>query len=193
MDMIKLDILAIGSLRRDEDGKVFDAHSSSVLIRTDERMIVVDTSTPYMKPAIKTSLKQIGVFAKDVDTVVLTHSHHDHVGNNGMFDNADILMHPSEHSEVPGAKPFEAGRELVPGVRIVHTPGHTKGSISVFVEADQKYAIAGDAVPGYGNYEKMVPPAINIDKDLALESIKLITKYADVIIPGHDPPFLVNR
>ena len=190
--MIKLDVLAIGSFQRDENGNVFDAHSSSVLIRTDERVIVVDTSTPYMKPAMKTSFKQIGVFPKDVDTIILTHSHYDHVGNNNMFENAAILMHPEEHGAVNGAKPLDADKELVPGVRIIHTPGHTKGSISVLVKADQKYVIAGDAIPKHGNYEKMVPPAINIDKELAMESIKMITKYADVIIPGHDPPFLVN-
>jgi glyoxylase-like metal-dependent hydrolase (beta-lactamase superfamily II) len=191
--MIKLDVLAIGSFQRDDSGKVFDAHSSSVLIRTDERMIVVDTSTSYMKPAIKTSFKQIGVFPKDVDTVVLTHSHHDHTGNNDMFENAAILMHPEEQSTVAGAKPLEADKELAPGVKIVHTPGHTRGSISVFVKADQKYAIAGDAIPKHGNYEKMAPPAINIDEHLAIESLKIITKYADVIIAGHDPPFLVKR
>ena len=190
--MIKLDVLAIGSFQRDENGNVFDAHSSSVLIRTDERVIVVDTSTPYMKPAMKTSFKQIGVFPKDVDTIILTHSHYDHVGNNNMFENAAILMHPEEHGAVNGAKPLDADKELVPGVRIIHTPGHTKGSLSVLVKADQKYVIAGDAIPKHGNYEKMVPPAINIDKELAMESIKMITKYADVIIPGHDPPFLVN-
>jgi len=191
--MIKLDVLAIGSFQRDEEGRVFDAHSSSVLIRTDERMIVVDTSTPYMKPAIKTAFKQIGVLPKDVDTVILTHSHHDHVGNNGMFENAVILMHPDESGSVSGAKPLKTDTEIIPGVKIVHTPGHTSGSISVFVKADMKYVIAGDAIPKYGNYEKMVPPAINIDKELALESIKMITKYADVIVPGHDPPFIVNR
>ena len=191
--MIKLDVLAIGSFQRDEEGRVFDAHSSSVLIRTDERMIVVDTSTPYMKPALKTSFKQIGVLPKDVDTVILTHSHSDHVGNNGMFENADILMHPDELGGVRDAKPLAVGTDLIPGVKIVHTPGHTSGSISVFVSADMKYAIAGDAIPKHGNYEKMVPPAINIDKELALESIKMITKYADVIVPGHDPPFIVNR
>ena len=191
--MIKLDVLAVGSFQRDPEGKVFDAHSSSVLIRTDERMIVVDTSTPYMRPAIKLSFKQIGVFPKDVDTVVLTHTHFDHVGNNGMFENAEILVHPDEHGRIDGAKPLDTDKELANGVRIVHTPGHTQGSISVFVKADKKYAIAGDAIPKYGNYERMVPPAININEKAALESIKLITKYADVIIPGHDPPFIVKR
>ncbi|MCL2148361.1 MAG: MBL fold metallo-hydrolase [Methanomassiliicoccaceae archaeon] len=191
--MIKLDVLAIGSFQRDPEGRVFDAHSSSVLIRAGERTIVVDTSTAYMRPAIKMSFKQIGVFPKDVDTVVLTHSHYDHTGNNDMFEGAEILMHPDEHGRIDGAGPAEPGKELAPGVRVVHTPGHTKGSISVFVEADVRYAVAGDALPKHGNYERMTPPAINIDAEAALESLKLITRYADVVIPGHDPPFLVER
>jgi len=191
--MIKLDVLAIGNFQRDEKGNVFDAFSSSVLIRADERMIVVDTSTEYMRPAIKTAFKQIGVFMKDVDTIILTHSHHDHVGNNGMFENAAVMMHPDEHGTVSGAIPLETDKELVPGVRVVHTPGHTAGSVSVFVKADQRYVIAGDALPKYGNFERMIPPRINIDERLAVESIKMITRYADVIIPGHDPPFLTKR
>jgi glyoxylase-like metal-dependent hydrolase (beta-lactamase superfamily II) len=191
--MIKLDVLTIGSFQRDADGNVFDAHSTSALIRTDERMIVVDTSTPYMKPAIKTSFKQIGVFPKDVDTVILTHSHYDHTGNNDMFENADILIHQDEKGAVSGAKPLGTDTELAPGVMVVHTPGHTAGSVSVFIKADQKYVVAGDALPRYGNFEKMTPPGINIDPALALESIKRITRYADVIIPGHDPPFLTKR
>jgi glyoxylase-like metal-dependent hydrolase (beta-lactamase superfamily II) len=191
--MIKLDVLAIGDFKRDENGKVYDAYSSSVLIRTEDRMIVVDTSTEYMRPAIKIAFKQIGVFPKDVDTIVLTHSHYDHVGNNDMFENAQILMHPDEHGCVSGVKPLDTDKELAPGIRIVHTPGHTKGSISVFVKADQRYVIAGDALPKHGNYEKMVPPRINIDEKLAMESIKMIIRYADVIMPGHDSPFLTKR
>ncbi|MDR0309377.1 MAG: MBL fold metallo-hydrolase [Candidatus Methanoplasma sp.] len=192
-DMIKLDVLAIGNFQRDAEGKVFDAHSSSVLIRTDERMIVVDTSTKYMRPAIKTSFKQIGVLPKDVDTVVLTHSHYDHIGNNDMFESAEILVHPDEHGRVEGTKPLETDKELAPGVRTLHTPGHTRGSVSVVVKADITYVVAGDAIPKHKNYEKMAPPAINIDPILAMESIKLIARYADVIIPGHDPPFLTGR
>ncbi|MDR3075421.1 MAG: MBL fold metallo-hydrolase [Candidatus Methanoplasma sp.] len=191
--MIQLDVLAVGSLRRDCEGRITDVHSSSVLIRADGRMIVADTSTEYMRPAIKTAFRQIGVFPKDVDTVILTHSHRDHAENNDMFGNAEILMHPDEYGNIKHAKPIGVGSDIVPGVRVVHTPGHTAGSISIFVEADRRYVIAGDAIPRYTNYEKMVPPAVNTDPVLAMESIKLITKYADIIIPGHDPPFPVER
>ncbi|MDR1405159.1 MAG: MBL fold metallo-hydrolase [Candidatus Methanoplasma sp.] len=190
--MIRLDVLAVGSLRRDGEGKILDAHSSSVLIRSGESTVVADTGTEYMRPAIKTSFRQIGIFPRDVDTVVLTHSHSDHTGNIGMFEGADILIHEDECMNVPGSRPVDLDRELAPGVRAVHTPGHTSGSVSIFIEADKRYVIAGDAVPTRSNCEKMLPPAVNIDPDLALESIKRITKYADVIIPGHGPPFPVK-
>ena len=53
--MIKLDILAVGSLKRDEDGSILEAHSTSTMIRTDDRIIVVDTSSKFLRPAIKIS------------------------------------------------------------------------------------------------------------------------------------------
>lgn len=64
--------------------------------------------------------------------------------------------------------------------------------MSVFVEADRRYVIAGDAIPMENNFRKMVPPAINCDAEEALQSIKKIKRYADVIIPGHGFPFMAR-
>lgn len=74
----------------------------------------------------------------------------------------------------------------------MHTPGHTKGSMSVFIKSERKYVIAGDAIPTENNFRRMVPPATNYDKDLALQSIKMIKGYADVVIPGHGNPFMAR-
>jgi len=191
--MVNVDILAIGNFERDENGDVFNAHSTSTLIRSEDKMIVVDTSTEYMRPAIKTSFKQIGVFPKDVNIVVLTHLHHDHVGNNDMFPNAEIMVHSAEENEISTARTFDKDIQLTKEVRLVHTPGHTKGSTSVFIDGEIRYAIAGDAIPRQGNYEKMFPPFVNYDEKVALESIKSISKYAEIIVPGHDPPFATRR
>jgi glyoxylase-like metal-dependent hydrolase (beta-lactamase superfamily II) len=59
------------------------------------------------------------------------------------------------------------------------------------VQADRRYVIAGDALPTEENYVKNVPPGINYDPDLAMESIKRIVGYADVVVPGHGLPFSV--
>ena len=185
-----LDVLAIGYLIRDETGKILQAHSTSTLIRTDDRLIVVDTSSKEMRPALRIALKQIGVFAKDVDTVVLTHNHNDHTANCDMFPNAKVLIHSGEDHPRRGAEVVDGDMSLAKGIELRHTPGHSWDSMSVFVEGpDRKYVIAGDAIPLEDNFRKNVPPALHVCKDLAMKSLKTIADYADVIIPGHGGPF----
>lgn len=190
--MISLDILTIGNLVRDQEGNIIEANSTSTLIRTDDMNIVVDTSSRERKANLKTAFKQLMVLPKDVDAVVLTHTHSDHVGNNDMFPNAKFIVHSGEKGQIKDARIIDNDLELTKGVRLVHTPGHTHGSISVFIDSELKYVIAGDAVPLKDNYLKMVPPRLNYDAKLALESLKKITSYADMVIPGHDYPFMTK-
>ncbi|MFA7186384.1 MAG: MBL fold metallo-hydrolase [Victivallales bacterium] len=188
--MTVLDVMAIGILERDPNGKVTKADSTCTLVRTSEKTILVDTSTEYLWPMIEISFEQIGLRLKDVDTVVLTHMHRDHTENLNKFTDAKIYVHEGEKSNIPGAISVTGDEyRLDPDVLLVHTPGHTKGSMSVFVDADLKYAIAGDAIPTKNNLLKMTPPASNYDEELALESIKKIKGYADIVIPGHGSPF----
>ena len=190
--MVKLDILAVGNLERDDDGNILQAHSTSTLIRSGDRLIVVDTSSRYLRPALKNSFRELGVFMKDVDTVILTHSHSDHIENLDLFPNAKVYLHAGGE-EVPFKhETVTEGIEIAEGVRLVHTPGHTPDSMSVFVKADRNYAVAGDAVPLEDNIRKKVPPRLNYDPDLAMQSIKSIVRFADVIVPGHGFPFMTT-
>ena len=191
--MIRLEVLAIGRLERDAEGKIVNADSTCTMIKTDNGIIVVDPSTNYMRPMIKKSLVQAGVYFGDVSAVVLTHTHSDHIQNLSLFLKAAIYVHGDEDISIEGAIVIkEEEFQLVPGVRLVHTPGHTRGSMSVFVEADRRYVIAGDAIPTEDNFRKMAPPAINCDAEEALQSIKKIKRYADVVIPGHGFPFMAR-
>jgi glyoxylase-like metal-dependent hydrolase (beta-lactamase superfamily II) len=189
--MIQLDILAVGDLQRDDDGSILKADSTSVLIRTPDRTIVVDPSTKYLKPSVRTSFRQIGVFPKEVDTVVLTHTHRDHIENLDMYPKAKVYVHAGSDVPIPGAIVIdESDYRLCDGVRLVHTPGHCPEQMSVFVDADRRYVIAGDAIPLEDNFFKNLPPRLNTDPELALKSIKRIREYADVVIPGHGFPFM---
>lgn len=191
--MIKLDLLAVGNLKKNDDGIVTKADATCTLIKTDDGIIVVDPSTIFLKPIIKKSFMQIGIYPKEVGFVVLTHVHQDHMENLSMFPNATVYVHEGEDMEVPGATVInEKEFQLMPGIRLVHTPGHTKGSMSVFVEAERKYVVAGDAIPTENNFRRMSPPSTNYDEDLALQSIKMIKRYADVVIPGHGFPFMTR-
>lgn len=188
--MIRLNTLVVGSLFRAKDGSVLEAHSTSTLIRTDDRFIIVDTSTRKFKPELKTSLKCIGIRASDVDTIVLTHSHHDHVENIDMFPNAKIMIHAGDNDFFREAEIIEKDTLIAKGVELRYTPGHSWDSMSVFVDGyNGKYVIAGDAIPLEDNFKKNIPPMIHVCKDAAVKSIKTISNYANVIVPGHGAPF----
>ncbi|HUL39986.1 MAG TPA: MBL fold metallo-hydrolase [Methanomassiliicoccales archaeon] len=182
----KVDVLCEGMIRR--DGKVvLEARSSSTLVRTGSHIIVVDTSSSSNRQKLISALDSLKVRPEDVDILVITHDHHDHRENNDLFANAKVIMFSSE----PQKEDEES--QIDPTARLVRTPGHTPGSVSLFVEAERKYAIVGDALPIRDNYLKWVPPGVNYDPEKALRSMKRIADWADVVVPGHDAPFEVRR
>ena len=194
--MNSIDVLVLGYLERFEDGSVNlkETWSTSSLIRTDDgHVIVVDTSSDFMRSPIKSAFKQIGkIFPDDVDMVVLTHCHTDHIGNVSLFKNAAVYVHEGEECTIPNAKIVKEDTEIAKGVRLVHTPGHSDGSMSVFVEADRRYAIVGDAAPLKDNFTKRIIPALHTDAEAARASLENIAEWADVVVPGHDKPFKVR-
>ena len=191
MTEIVVEILCNGRIRKVED-VLIEAHSSVSLIRLESLNIIVDTSTREYRGKILAALDHLGIGCDEVDIVVNTHLHHDHIANNDLFPNATLIAHVSEG---PSKKYRTVGgdHELGRGVRLIHTPGHTPGSSSVFVESPVRYVIAGDALPTHENYLKWVPPRLNYDPDLALASMNEIVAFADIVVPGHGAPFKIDR
>jgi len=173
-------LLKPGSMQRDESGKILDARSSVTLIVSGTRRIVVDTGLKGEELQILKALAGLGFRPEEIDTVVNTHSHPDHCGNNHLFSRAKILV-PKE------------GETIAPGVWAMETPGHSLDSISVVVESFEIAVMAGDALPTLGNFKKNVPPALHVDRALAVASMAKIASVADVVVPGHDLPFSIPK
>ncbi|MBC7108260.1 MAG: MBL fold metallo-hydrolase [Methanomassiliicoccales archaeon] len=186
-----VEILCEGMIRK-AGGFVVEAHSSSILVYNDEMRAIVDTSSSAYREKLLSSLRNLGIGCNEIDVVVVTHLHHDHTGNNDLFARARFIAHANEYPPDHYMK-ISSDVDLFEGVHIVHTPGHTRGSISVFVESESRVAIVGDALPTRDNYAKWLPPAIHYDASEALESIKRIVGFADLVIPGHDRPFKIDR
>ncbi len=117
-------------------------------------------------------LEQVGLNPADIDMVFITHMHADHVNGavretNGelalTFPNARYLMRsaewhrfdnqPKSRASVADAlnllehriKFAEEGEEIVPGVMVLATPGHTAGHASLLVTAgEERVIILGD-------------------------------------------------
>ncbi len=187
-------LLKPGSILRDESGRILDARSSVTLIISGSRKIVVDTGLEGEEEHILKALAGLRLTPEEIDSVVNTHSHPDHCGNNHLFSRAEIL--------VLALAPQDR-KKIGPGVWAMATPGHTLDSLSVVVGSTSQavkiaktppiIVIAGDALPTFGNFQKNIPPALHVDRDLAVSSMKKIIALADIVVPGHDFPFSVCK
>ncbi len=180
-------ILCDGWLVR-EGGVVTDASSTVTMLETDVGIVLVDTGSRSCADKLWEALSAIGTRKKDVSYVVNTHLHMDHCGANDMFPDAVFYAHGLEDPPI-GTRKVSSETRLAHGVRIVPTPGHTRGSVSVFVESDRRYAVCGDAIPTKANYDAHLPPAVHFDRAVALLSMDVILGWARTVVPGHDPAF----
>jgi N-acyl homoserine lactone hydrolase len=167
---------------------------------------------------ITEALAGIGLAPKEIDLVIFTHLHWDHCANLKAFVNAKLIVHKTElefaldplppyyrsyESAALGLSPPFAGvefeqvhgeKEILPGIAVFPTPGHSPGHQSVTVETSQgTYVIAGDAVFVYENLDgdpEHHLPYIPIGRFVNLfdmwHSIETIDQRADFVLPGHD-------
>ena len=103
------------------------------------------------------SLAEKGLCPDDIDMVIYTHLHNDHVGNCGLFPRTRSLAQRAEWIALnnpvfaeqlrrdydaaaipvlrsnPNFMVIDGDYQLTEGVRIIKTPGHTRGSQSIIV------------------------------------------------------------
>lgn len=145
----------------DSEGRAV-ANVGSFLIRTQSHVLLVDLG---LGPggALLTNLAREGIAPADVDTVVFTHLHRDHVGWTGAFPRAKYLVDRLEWNHWcahPGGVGPDPDRVLTPmapdvafldelpaGIRAIPTPGHTPGHTCLLVtdpDTDDRLLILGD-------------------------------------------------
>lgn len=122
--------------------------------------ILVDVAHVGRRANLIESLRKLGLQPSDIDTVVLTHSHWDHILHADVFKNAEFLLHPweIEYAKAPhpqdwatpdytwtilercNIREIQEGDEVDDGVSVILTPGPTRGSISLVVAARRQLA-----------------------------------------------------
>ena len=70
------------------------ASGTIVLVRDNGKNILVDTGNPKDKDKIVQALKKQGLAPDDIDFVIITHFHSDHVGCNYLFSKARFVTPP---------------------------------------------------------------------------------------------------
>lgn len=162
---------------------------------------------------LDSALADLELTPDDIDILVLSHLHFDHAANAKMFDNGKtrILV---QADEIEGVKtidgPFKGAHlvsdfdglnmeavhgdeEIVPGVSVIFTPGHTWGTMSLRVDLpnDGTKIFTSDAVYMGASWG---PPPIGAgivwDSVGWLESVEKLRRIAEEtgaeVIFGHD-------
>ncbi len=190
-------VIKPGILVRNNLGMILQASSTVTLVKDDDHNIIIDTGVPGEGEKILQGLSNHGLYQDDIDLVINTHLHGDHMGNNAMFWKARFMAHEKElPARLKNVIVIEGDYVLTDHIKIIETPGHTHGSISVVVDVPKEsktYVIAGDALPIKDNYLKWVPPGINFNPKIALASMRKIVEIADFVVPGHEDMFEIKK
>ena len=185
--------------------------STNVYVLGDPRTreaIAIDTAIP--------SLTWIsGALAErdwTLKLIVSTHGHWDHVGDNAAVaehTGAPIAVHQLDAHRLTNPQPLYAPFEIPPSVpavdlaeggeirfgeirlRVLHTPGHTEGSVCLYA-ADEHLLFSGDTLfaGGWGRID--LPGG---DADAMVASLGRLTGLEDPVgvFPGHGPDTTIGR
>jgi glyoxylase-like metal-dependent hydrolase (beta-lactamase superfamily II) len=174
------------------------ASSSVTLICDHDLNILVDVG--MNRELLISALKAEGLESKDINYVVLTHTHLDHCLLAAMFENAKFLDDSSIYT-FDGKITAHDNKIPDTNIEIISTPGHDELHCSVLVNTDEygKVAVAADVFWWPDNQEQKTDKEslLNLDdpymkdKKTLLESRKKLLDIADYIIPGHGKMFKV--
>jgi glyoxylase-like metal-dependent hydrolase (beta-lactamase superfamily II) len=167
--------------------------SAYVLVRGGQA-VVVDTGVGGSAGSIEDALAEVGADWSAVGDVILTHKHNDHVGS--LADVMELAPDATGYAGAEDIPSISAPRELtevgdgdtVFGLRIVTTPGHTPGSISVY-DAANGILVAGDALRVEGGKPTLPGAQFTEDMDEAARSVaKLGELTFETLLVGHGDP-----
>jgi glyoxylase-like metal-dependent hydrolase (beta-lactamase superfamily II) len=185
-------------------GKAKGSHS--YLVRGETRNVLIDSGLDEQFLDLQGQLSFLGLKIRDIDVVINTHEHLDHIGSNRYFQGTSLiaahrfaaskitfgdhyvtLYRSRDLNEVPlhvhlwleNRSLFDLGTHIL---EVIHTPGHTSGSICLY-EFKTKVLFSGDTVFAGGTLSYIAESGSvgdYINSIMRLEARKITEIY-----PGH--------
>lgn len=194
------------------NGMVFSLGSTNtVLIRDNGLNIVFDPGILQLGRygTLKQRLAEFNLEPDDIDMVINSHCHYDHVESNYLFKGKPLVIHEKEIEytvrlywpewrkafiDIMEVNAISGDKQVTENVKMIETVGHMPGSITALVDTnDGVVALVGDAVIVKEDLLELKPPTVvtlNTEADIAVESLRRIKELNPaLVIPGHDAPF----
>ena len=170
--------------------------------------IAIDTATP----SVAWIADELAARDWTLKLIVSTHGHWDHIGDNAVVSHAtgaDIAVHSLDRERLTNPQPLRAPFEIPPSVPavelaeggivrfgeirllVLHTPGHTEGSVCLLAE-DEALLFSGDTLfqGGWGRVD--LPGG---DAAAMVSSLARLTGLEDHVgvFPGHGSATTIGR
>lgn len=193
---------------------------SRIYLIEEDDLTLIDTGMPWSARRVLRYIQSIGRHPVELRRILVTHSHPDHTGGAPGIVNessAEVVAHQldsrrheegrtlsylgifsSMHVAIPLLKciPLDhavAEDEVIPvagGIRAIHTPGHTAGSVCYFVEREG-LLFSGDTIfSEFGRVSRSMPfPGTDVARyKQSLERLKALD--FDILCGGHGTPLV---
>jgi hydroxyacylglutathione hydrolase len=176
-------------------------NANTYLIRGTKN-ILIDPGHFHHFGYIREHLSKLSMATENIDLVVLTHGHPDHMEAIQAFSGSSTLiaLHPAEFRFIkdfalpygagPGAADFQPSFLLQEGelrvddrvFQVLHSPGHSPGSIGLYW-AEKKALFSGDVVFQQGLGRTDLPGG---NGNQLKQSIRRLSQLdVEILLPGH--------
>ncbi|RPH36616.1 MAG: MBL fold metallo-hydrolase [Chloroflexi bacterium] len=194
---------------------------ASGFLLTEDRLTLIDAGLVGSRPVLERYLSTIAREISELDRVVCTHGHPDHVGGAREIADAagaEIYIHPTDLEGVgltvrealakppgeslrgrllqamtphPGTAVALNDGDVLPvlgGLEVVHTPGHTPGSVCLFARGP-RILFTGDVLQVRRGKLAFASPIFSHDHAQARASVRrLVELHVDMIVFSHFRP-----
>ncbi len=178
------------------------------LIKGEEKAALIDSGAGKGSAAIWENIREAGVNPQDLNYLILTHGHVDHIGGASFFQERTrclTVAHELDQEAIETGDPgltaaswyglnlprlkvdrvLKAKIEELPLGRkenliCLHTPGHTPGSISLYLDRQKQRVLFGQDI--HGPFSKAFGSNL-IDWQNSME--ELLSLKADILCEGH--------